>query len=291
MSLYESRESCGEVSLKRLFDGNTDIEGYNSITVERMTYIMCRGGWPVAVKQREEWVALQIVRNYVSQVAEQDIQRVDGTEKNPDRVRQIMRSLARNVSTMVNLQTIVEDMKANDYSISDKTVASYINALRCFFVVEDIPAWQPQLRSRTAIRTSNKRQFVDPSIGLASLRANPESLLRDFNTYGFFFESLCARDLRVYSSAIDGTIYHYRDKSGLESDMIIRLYDGRWAAVEVKLGSSEIEQSAANLLTLKGRIDTSKVGEPSFLMILTGGQYAYRHNDGILIVPIGCLKH
>lgn len=182
-------------------------------------------------------------------------------------------------------------MKANDYSISDKTVASYINALRCFFVVEDIPAWQPQLRSRTAIRTSNKRQFVDPSIGLASLRANPESLLRDFNTYGFFFESLCARDLRVYSSAIDGTIYHYRDKSGLESDMIIRLYDGRWAAVEVKLGSSEIEQAAANLLTLKGRIDTSKVGEPSFLMILTGGQYAYRRNDGILIVPIGCLKH
>lgn len=290
MSLYESKESSGEVSLKDLFDGKTDIEGFNTITIEQMAFIMCRGGWPAAVKQKEEKAALQTARNYAEQVAEQDIQRVDGSEKNPNRVRQVMRSLARNISTMANLQTIVDDIKNNDSYVSDKTVANYINALRRIFVVEDIPAWQPQLRSKTAIRTSSKRQLVDPSIGLASLRANPESLLKDFNTYGFFFESLCARDLRIYSSANDGGIYHFRDKSGLESDLIVRLNDGRWAAIEVKLGSQEIEKAATNLLLLKEKVDTNKVGEPSFLMVLTGGQYAYRRDDGVLIVPVGCLK-
>lgn len=290
MSLYESKESSGDVSLKALFDGVETVEGFNSITIEQMAFILCRGGWPAAVKQTNEKVALQIARNYVMQVSEQDIQRVDGTEKNPDRVRLVLRSLARNISTMATIQTIKADIEANDSMVSDKTIANYINALRRIYVVEDIPAWQPSLRSKTAIRTSSKRQFVDPSIGLAALRANPESILKDFNTFGFFFESLCARDIRVYAAANDGEIYHYRDKSNLESDMIIRLNDGRWAPVEVKLGSKEIEEAAKHLLELKAKIDISKVGEPSFMMILTGGQYAYRRDDGVYVVPIGCLK-
>ena len=290
MSLYESRESSGEVSLKALFDGVSDIEGFNQITIERMAYILCRGGWPAAVRQQNENVALLTPRNYVDQIIEQDIQRIDGTEKNPERVRLVLRSLARNISTLANIQTIKRDIDANDSMVSDKTIANYINALRRIFVLEDLPAWQPSLRSKTAIRTSDKRQFVDPSLAIAALRANPDSILKDFNTFGFLFESLCVRDMRVYAYANDGDVLHFRDKSGLESDMIVRLRDGRWAPVEVKLGSNEIEAAAKRLLELKEKVDTSKVGEPSFLMILTGGQYAYRRSDGVLIVPIGCLK-
>lgn len=289
MSLFESKESSGEVSLKALFDGVQAIEGTNTVTIEQMAFLLCRGGWPAAVKQPSERIALQTARNYVREVAEQDIQRVDGSEKNPDRVQLVLQSLARNISTMANLQTIKADIDAHD-PVSEKTIAIYINALRRIFVVEDVPAWQPQLRSKTAIRTSHKRQFVDPSIGLAALRATPGSLLNDFNTFGFFFESLCTRDLRVYAEANDGSIYHYRDRSGLESDMIIRLYDGRWAAVEVKLGSKDIEDAAKHLLSLRAKINTDKVGEPAFLMVVTGGQYAYRRSDGVFIVPIGCLK-
>ena len=290
MSLYESRESSGEVSLKALFDGAEDIEGFNQITIERMAFILCRGGWPAAVKQQNEKVALLTPRNYVDQIIEQDIQRVDGTEKNPERVRQVLRSLARNISTLANIQTIKKDIEANDSLVSDKTIANYINALHRIFVLEDLPAWQPSLRSKTAIRTSSKRQFVDPSLAIAALRANPDSILKDFNTFGFLFESLCVRDMRVYAYANDGDILHYRDKSGLESDMIVRLRDGRWAPVEVKLGSREIEEAAKHLLELKAKVDTAKVGEPCFLMILTGGQYAYRRPDGVFIVPVGCLK-
>ena len=290
MSLYESRESSGEVSLKALFDGVDDIEGFNQISIERMAFILCRGGWPAAVKQQNEKVALLTSRNYVDRIIEQDIQRVDGTEKNPERVRQVLRSLARNISTLANIQTIKKDIEVNDSMVSDKTIANYINALRRIFVLEDLPAWQPSLRSKTAIRTSSKRQFVDPSLAIAALRANPDSILKDFNTFGFLFESLCVRDIRVYAYANDGDVLHFRDKSGLESDMIIRLRDGRWAPVEVKLGSKEIEEAAKHLLELKAKVDTLKVGEPSFLMILTGGQYAYRRPDGVFIVPVGCLK-
>ena len=289
MSLYESQESSGEVSLKALFDGAKTIAGTNHITIEQMAFVLCRGGWPAAVTQRSEKVALQTARNYVREVAEQDFQRIDGSEKNPDRVRLVLQSLARNISTMANLQTIKSDVEAHD-PVSEKTIANYINALRRIFVVEDVPAWQPSLRSKTAIRTSHKRQFVDPSIGLAALRATPDGLLKDFNTFGFFFESLCTRDMRVYAEANDGAIYHYRDRSGLESDLIIRLYDGRWAAAEVKLGSKDIEEATQHLLALRNKINTDKVGEPAFLMVITGGQYAFRREDGVFIVPIGCLR-
>ena len=191
---------------------------------------------------------------------------------------------------MATIKTIIDDLEAFDTSLSDKTINSYLNALRRIFVVEDLPAWSPSLRSKTAIRTSVKRQFVDPSIAVAAMRTNPEGLLRDFNTFGFLFESLCTRDIRIYAQACDGDVFHYRDKNGLESDLIVRLRDGRWAAIEVKLGSKQEEMAADNLLTLKSKIDAEKMGEPSFLMVLTGGQYAYRRKDGVLVAPLGCLK-
>jgi hypothetical protein len=219
-----------------------------------------------------------------------DVSRVDNVEKNPERVRLLLRSLARNIATLASFQTIKTDMEATDITLSDKTINTYMNALRRIFVVEDLPAWAPSLRSKTAIRTSAKRHFVDPSIATAVLRTNPEGILKDFQFFGFLFEALCTRDVRVYAQTNDGDVFHYRDKSGLEADLIVRLRDGRWAAIEIKLGNKQIDEAAQNLLALKARIDEDKMGEASFLMVITGGQYAYRRNDGVLVVPIGCLR-
>lgn len=212
-------------------------------------------------------------------------------EKDPNRVRLLLRSLARNISTMATNQTIKDDIEATDNTISDKTIYAYLNALRRIYVVEDLQAWSPSLRSKTTIRTSSKRQFVDPSIATAVMRTNPEGILKDFETFGLLFEALCVRDLRIYAQVNDGDVFHYRDKSGLEADMVVALRDGRWGAIEVKLGNKQTEVAAENLLKLKSKIDTGKMGDPSFLMVITGGQYAYRRDDGVLVVPIGCLKN
>jgi predicted AAA+ superfamily ATPase len=288
MSLFESAESNGNISLKDLFEGNTDIAAKNNLTIEQIAHAICRGGWPAAVISGNQ--SPRIAMNYVDSIINSDVHRVDGVEKDPERVRFLLHSLARNISTLATYKTIMDDMQVNDVSITDKTLSSYLNALRRLFVVEDVPAWQPSLRSRTAIRTANKRQFVDPSIATAALRTNATGILRDFKTFGFMFESLCTRDLRVYSQAIDGVLFHYRDKSELESDLIIKLHDGRWAPVEVKLGNKQIEEAAANLIKLSQKVDTEKMNQPSFLMVLTGGQVAYRRPDGVLVVPIGCLR-
>jgi len=290
MSLFESNESNGTVSLGDLFDGNHTIEAMSDLTIEKIAFALCRGGWPASV-MKNETSALRMSRDYVEAVVNHDVSRVDEVEKNPERVRLLLRSLARNVATPASIQTIKEDMEATDISISEKTISSYLNALRRIFVVEDLPAWLPSMRSKTAIRTSSKRHFVDPSIATAILRTNPDGLLNDFNTFGFLFESLCTRDVRIYAQSIDGDVFHYRDKSGLESDLIVRLRDGRWAAIEVKLGNKQIEEAAQNLIALKAKIDEDKMGEASFLMVLTGGQFAYRRNDGVLVVPIGSLKN
>jgi len=290
MSLFESGESNGSVSLKALFDGYKDIEALSDLTIENIAYALCRGGWPASIKQNET-AALRMARDYVEAVINYDVSRVDNVEKNPERVRMLLRSLARNVATMASIETIKNDIEATDASISDKTISSYLNALRRIFVVEDLPAWSPSLRSKTAIRTSAKRHFVDPSIATAVLRTNPDGVLNDFKTFGFLFESLCTRDVRVYAQAIDADVFHYRDKSELESDLIVRLRDGRWAAIEVKLGNKQIEEAAQNLLALKAKIDENKMGEASFLMVLTGGQFAFRRKDDVLVVPIGCLRN
>ncbi len=289
MSLFESLESNGTISLSSLFAETSDVESVSSLTIEKIAYAICRGGWPSSIRMKSA-ASLQVATNYIEAVINMDVSRVDGVEKNPERVRLLLRSLARNIATLTTQQTILADIEATDMSISDKTLAIYLNALRRIFVVEDVPAWQPSLRSKTAIRTSHKRCFVDPSIATAVLRATPESILADFGLFGFLFESLCIRDMRIYADANDGDVFHYRDQSGLESDMIVRLRDGRWGAVEVKLGSKQIEEAAKNLIALANKINSDKMGKPSFLMVLTGGEYAYRREDGVFVVPIGCMR-
>lgn len=290
MSLFESGDSNGAVSLKGLFEGETEISAISPLTIPRLAYLICRGGWPMAVGMDEE-ASLEVAYTYLDAVVNNDVQRVDGSTKNPARMRLFIRSLARNITTLATEKTIINDVVVNEMTMTDKTYTSYINVLKRIYVVEDSPAWQPSLRSKTAIRTVNKRHFVDPSIGIAALNASPTDLMNDFETFGLFFESLCTRDIRVYAQACNGEVLHFRDRSGLEADIIVRLHNGKWAAIEVKMGNRQIEEAAKNLLTLKEKVETSKVGEPAFLMVVTGGEYAYRRHDGVLVVPIGCLRN
>jgi hypothetical protein len=275
--------------LRDLFVGDQEVEGISGLSIENIAFVLCRGGWPASLRLSDSY-ALRMSRDYVETVINHDVSRVDDVEKNPERIRMLLRSLSRNISTLANHQTIKSDLESTDLTLSDKTISSYLNALRRIFVVEDLPAWSPSLRSKTAIRTSAKRHFVDPSIATAVMRLNPDILLKDFEYFGFLFEALCTRDIRIYAQANDGDVFHYRDKGGLESDLIVRLRDGRWAAIEVKLGNKQIEEAAGNLLKLQSKINEDKMGKASFLMVITGGQYAYRRKDGVLIVPIGCLK-
>jgi predicted AAA+ superfamily ATPase len=291
MSLYESGDSNGSVSLRSLFDKEGDMEGFSTLGIEQLAALIVRGGWPESVGVGERSAMMRAV-DYVEAVINADISRVDGVEKSPARVRALMRSLSRNISTPATMTTIRSDIAAgDDESLSDKTISQYMNALNRIFVTEDVPAWNPALRSKTAIRTSPKRQFADPSIATAVMRLSPKHLLDDFNYFGFLFESLCIRDLRIYADALDGEIFHYRDKNGLEADAVVCLHDGRWAPIEVKLGTGEIEEAAKHLLQLKHNVNAKKMREPSFLMILTGAEIAYERDDGVYVVPIGCLKN
>ena len=287
MSLFESLESNGTVSLSSLFD-RADITGKSTLKIDDLAYATVRGGWPSVVRDKEN--ALNFVQDYLEAVENKDVSRVDGVKKDPDRVHSLMRSLARNVSTTATAETIMEDVASDDRTISEKTVASYLKALRRIFVIEDLPAWSPSMRSKTVLRSSPKRYFTDPSIAAVLLNASARGLMSDFNTFGLLFESLCIRDLRVYSQSHNGKVFHYRDRSGLEADAVVQLQDGRWGAVEIKMGSSGIEKGIENLKKVREKVNTEKMMEPSFLMVLTAGEYAYRREDGVYIVPIGCLK-
>jgi predicted AAA+ superfamily ATPase len=291
MSLYESGDSNGEVSLEALFAGQTEVASRSSITVEQYAFLLNRGGWPAVAHERDENIALVVAADYIEAVANEDISKADGVEKDPDRVKALLRSISRHISSEAKIATLVNDLATNDESLSHVTVDSYIKALKKIFVIEDLPAWSAKLRSKIAMRTTAKRHFTDPSIATAALRATPQRLLSDFNTFGLLFESLCIRDLRIYAESIDGSVYHYRDKSGLEIDAIIQLADGRWGAVEVKLGAGEIDKACDNLQRLKRVVDTDKMNEPSILMVLTGTEYAFQMQNGIYIVPLGCLKN
>ena len=254
--------------------------------------MICRGGWPFACGLQDE-AALAQAFDYVDAVIKKDVSRVDGVNRNTTTTRLLLRSYARNQGSQATIGTIIADMSTNDENeISVKTAGSYLDALRKIFVIEDSEAWNPNLRSKTAIRTSNTRYFIDPSIGTAVLGLGPKDLINDLNTMGLFFETLCVRDLRVFADALDGEVYHYRDKSGLECDAVIHLRNGRYGLVEVKLGGDKlINDGAENLITLASKINTEKMNGPSFMMVLTGtGNYAYRRNDGVYVVPIGCLK-
>lgn len=292
MSLYESGDSTGEVSLKELFDGNDAVDGEANLTIERLAFLACRGGWPQAIDMREE-IALDQARDYYDAVVKADINRADNVQKNTEKVRSLMRSYARNQGSQVPNTMLAQDVAANDEeSISDETVASYLNALRKIFVIEDMPAWNPNLRSKTAIRSSDTRYYVDPSIATAALGIGPNDLINDLKTFGFIFETLCIRDLRVFADALNGQVYHYRDKDGQECDAVIHLRNGRYGLIEIKLGGDKlIEEGAENLKAMASKIDTNKMNAPTFLMVLTGlGDYAYLRKDGICVVPIGCLK-
>ncbi len=295
MSLYESGESNGEVSLGALFNGETDgLYSENRLDLSRIAYLICRGGWPKATLQSED-IALDRAFEYFDAVANVDASRVDGVQRDPDRVKRLMRSYARQQGTQTALAVIRADMLANDSSTLDEdTVNSYIKALKKIFVIEDMHAWNPNLRSKTAIRTSDTRYYVDPSVATAALGLGPQDLINDLETMGLFFETLCVRDLRVYADALDGEVYHYRDKSGLECDAVLHLRNGKYGLVEIKLGGDDlISTGAETLKELAVKIDTTKMKSPSFLMVLTGiGDFAYRREeDGVLVVPIGCLKN
>ena len=285
MSLYESGDSTGEVRLKDLFSGAAEIEGDSNLSIDRLAFLVCRGGWPQAVDLQNE-IALDQAMDYYDAVVHSDINRADNAQKNPERVKRLMRSYARNQGSQVPNTVLAQDIAANE-----ETVASYVSALRKIFVVEDMPAWNPSLRSKTAIRSSDTRYYIDPSIAAAALGVGPNDLINDLKTFGFLFETLCIRDLRVFADALNGEVYHYRDKGGQECDAVVHLRNGNYGLIEIKLGGDRlIEEGAKNLKSMEAKIDTDKMNTPSFLMVLTGtGDYAYRRQDGVYVVPIGCL--
>ena len=292
MSLYESGESNGTVSLSSLFDKATLEPQRNDLNIDDIAFLTCRGGWPWATLISEE-VALDQAFDYVDSVVNNDILRVDKVRRSPERTKLLLRSYARNVSQQISYATIRKDMLANDASTLDEdTVADYIKALKKLFVIEDLMAWNPHIRSKSAIRTSDTRHFVDPSIGTAALGMGPKDLVNDLQTFGLFFEDLVVRDLRVYAESLDGALYHYRDSSGLECDAVLHRRNGSYALLEVKLGGEErINEGAANMQTLADIIDRNKMPSPSFMAVITAvGRYAYQRKDGVFVLPIGCLK-
>lgn len=292
MSLYESGESSGSISLKDLFDGKSPEVQPCELGIEEIAFLTCRGGWPWATLISKD-VALDQAFDYVDSVTNRDIQRVDKVKRSPERARLLLRSYARNISQQVSFSTIRKDMLANDASTLDEdTVADYIKALKKLFVIEDLAAWNPNLRSKSAIRTSDTRHFVDPSIGIAALGIGPKDLINDLDTFGLFFEDMVVRDLRVYAEALDGGLYHYRDSNGLECDTVLHRRNGSYALLEVKLGGEEhINAASASMIELAGKIDTDKMPAPAFMAVIIGiGKYAYQRQDGVFVIPIGCLK-
>ena len=294
MSLFESGESSGEVSLKDMFNQPEKLIAENKIeSIDRLAFLICRGGWPGAIDMEDD-IALEQAFDYFDAIVNTDISRVDNVKRDSERAKRLMKSYARNQGTQTAYTVLRDDILANDAeSLTEDTVYAYTNALRKIFVIEDMPAWNPNLRSKTAIRTSDTRCFIDPSIATASLGLGPNDLVKDLNTMGLFFETLCVRDLRVYAESLDGHVYHYRDKSGLECDAVIHLRNGSFGLIEIKLGGDHlIEEGAENLKKFRDKIDTKKMKEPAFMMVLTGtGKYAYHREDGVYVVPVGCLRN
>lgn len=293
MSLYESEEANGAVSLEKLFAGDLDIKGVSKIDLQLLTFFICRGGWPKAISLEDRDIALRQAYDYYDAVVQSDISRADGIVRDKERTKLLLRSYARAVGSQAKATTIRDDMKYNDTdTLSVDTIHSYINALKRIFVLEELPAWNPNLRSKTAIRTAATRYFIDPSIAVAALGLGPQDLINDLNTCGLFFENLCIRDLRCFAEYLDGEVYHYRDASGLECDAVIHLRNGRYGLIEIKLGGTTlVEDGATTLNILADKINTDKMQKPAFKMVLTGTEpYAYKRPDGVLVVPIGCLK-
>lgn len=292
MSLYESRESNGSVSLSDLFNGESEVEGECQASIDEVAFWISRGGWPKSL-DCDMRVGLQQAIDYFDAVVNSDISRVDGVERDAKRASRLLKSYARLVGSQARVPAIIADMQANEAeAISIPTIDSYIKALKKIFVIEDSPAWNPNLRSKTAIRTSETRYFTDPSIAIAALGIGPDDLINNLETMGICFENLCIRDLRIYAEYLDGQLYHYKDKSGLECDAVVHLRNGKYGLIEIKLGGDKLIGEGARVLArLSDSIDTTRMKAPEFKMVLIGvGEYAYRRKDGILIVPIACLK-
>ncbi|MDI6452091.1 ATP-binding protein [Peloplasma aerotolerans] len=299
MSLFESKESNGIISLKQLFnDKNYNIDGLKSnLTIENLIFATCRGGWPSSLTKKTDAAKLLVAKSYLDNIIQIDISTVDGKKREPLKVQYLLRSYARNIGTISSNKTIIDDVNSNT-NLSESAYYEYVNALNKLYVIEDIPAWNPSIRSKTSIRSSNKRMFIDPSIAAAALGVSPQMLLQDFETFGFMFENLCVRDLKVYATSLGGSLSYYRDRMNLEVDAVLHLNDGRFALIEFKLGTKQIEEAAKHLLEVVDLIrkanetrNSQKLKDPELLMIITGGEMAYTREDGIKIIPIGCLKH
>lgn len=292
MTLFESGDSTGEVSLASLFESQ-QVSGCSELDLDRLVFLICRGGWPESVDMDDD-IALDQAFDYIDAVIKIDMSRVDGIKRDPQKVRTLLRSYARNQGSQISQASISADISSNDVTgVSEETVSEYLQALRKLYVVEDMKAWNPNLRSKTMIRTSDTRYFVDPSLATASLRIGPRDLMNDLDMLKSLFEALAVRDLRVYAESLDGDIYHYKDNLDNECDIVIHLRDGRYALLEVKLGGERlIEEGVETLKDVLRRIDTDKMGEPAFMAVVTGTErYAYRRDDGILILPLGALRN
>lgn len=290
MSLYESRESTGEVSLLALFDAPEDIEGVSNGDVETIAFQVARGGWPSAVTMTDQSAAMETAHNYLMAVAEEDISSVDGVSRNPDHARLVMRSFARCVGSQMAVSSMSKMVNAQGSEMSRPTFSAYLGALRNLSIIEDLNAWEPSLRAKARISRTPKRYFADPSLAAAALGASPDTLLKDMPTLGMLYEALCIRDLRVYAQKNHGQVFFYRDNVGLEADAVVVLRDGRWGLVEIKLNQSQADAASDSLRRVANKVDQTIMGAPSFLLVVTADGYAYRRNDGVYVVPIGCLK-
>ena len=299
MSLWESQESNGKISLQELFNNPAlDIDGIQSgLSIEQLVFAACRGGWPASLSRKTEKAQLLIAKNYFNTICESDIQSIDDIDRNPALARAILRSYARNISTLAKKTLMIDDVNATAETLTQPTFDDYQDALQRLFVIQDINAWNPAIRSKTAIRSGLKRELVDPSIAVAALGLSPDSLVRDMKTFGFIYECLCARDLKAYSYSLSGELSYYHDRYDLEADFVLHIEDGRYALIECKLGSKEIEEGAEHLIELRDLVREHNktehqvpLREPDLLIVLTGGKLAYTRPDGVKIIPIGCLK-
>jgi len=291
-TLYESGESTGSVSISDILSGNTSIDGKRTdLTYEHIAYVLCRGGWPNSITLSEH-NALEVPRNYIEFLCESDISRIDNVKRNPQLARTILKSYARNVSTINSNKALYADIIANYADVSTKTIIDYINTLKKLYIIEEIEAWNPNIRSKTSIRTAPKKSMVDPSLAIAALGCSPRELMMDAKTFGLLFENMVTRDLSVYLNSIGGSLKHFRDRFGLECDNVIHFHDGKYALIEIKLSGNRIKEAENNLLKLKNLIKTNQpsLGEPEFLMVITGTDMAYTTESDVLVVPIGCLK-
>ncbi len=298
MSLYETGESNGKVSLIELFNNSSALESgcQSNLSIDRLIFAACRGGWPSSIMKKSDKAKLLVAQSYFEGLCREDMSNVDGVKRNETTSRLLLRSYARNISTMASNQSIINDINANT-EISETTFYDYVNALKKLYVIQDVEAWSPAIRSKSAIQATNKREFVDPSLVVAALGVDPEYFNLDLKTFGFVFETLCIRDLKAYSSAYGGKISYYHDRYGLEADCVLHLRDGRYALIEIKLGSADIEEGAKHLLELERLIKEYNLKEeqiklrlPDLKIVITGTQYGYKREDGVLVVPIGCLK-